>query len=90
MKKKSSTTQILKDFVAEIELQYNMISKGFRTDNGSEYISNDQNDYLKQKGIVQQYTPPYSPQSNGVAERLNHTIGESLRAVLKSTPTYDK
>jgi transposase InsO family protein len=90
MKKKSSTTQILKDFIAEIELQYNMTPRSFRTDNGGEYISNELKDYLKQKGIVHQYTPPYSPESNGVDERHNQTIGESLRAMLESAPTYDR
>ena len=67
-----------------------MTPKSFRTDNGGEYISNELKDHLRQKGIVHQYTPPYSPESNGVAERLNRTIGESLRAMLESAPTYDK
>jgi hypothetical protein len=71
LKKKSSTTQILMDFIAEIELQYNMTPKSFRTNNDGEYISNELNDHLRQKGTVHQYTPPYSPESNGVAERLN-------------------
>jgi transposase InsO family protein len=90
MKKKCSTTQMLKDLVAEIELQHNMTPKSFPTDNGSEYISNELKDHLRQKGIVHQYTTPYSPESNCVAERLNRTIGESLRAMLESTPIYDK
>jgi transposase InsO family protein len=89
MKQKSSTTQILRDFIDETELQYNITPKSFRTDNGGEYISNELKDYLKQKGIVHQYIPPYCPESNGVAERLNRTIGESLRAMLESAPTYD-
>ena len=90
MKKKSSTTQIIKDFIAEIELQYSSTPKGFRTDNGGEYVSTELKDYLRQKGIVHQFTPPYSPESNGMADRLNRTTGESLRAMLESAPTYDK
>nr|GEU91420.1 zinc finger, CCHC-type [Tanacetum cinerariifolium] len=31
-------------------------------------------DYLKACGIVQQLTPPYTPQNNGVFERRNRTL----------------
>ena len=78
MQQKSETTKIIKDFVAEIELQYEKTPKRLRTDNGGEYVTNDLKEFLKQKGIVHEFTPPYSPESNGVAERLNRTIGESL------------
>jgi len=36
------------------------------------------------------FTPPYSPESNGVAEHLNPTIEEALRTMLESAVTYDK
>ena len=38
--------------------------------------------YLTQKGICHDLTPPYNPESNGVAERLNRSIGEGFRAML--------
>lgn len=38
---------------------------------------------LQKKGIEHDLSPPYSPESNGVAERLNRSIGEGIRAMLQ-------
>ncbi len=48
-----------------------------RTDNGTEY-KGAFDVYLKQHGIEHQVTTPYSPESNGVAERYNRTIMEMV------------
>ena len=53
-----------------------------RIDNGGEYMSKEFQTYLTSKGIEHQLTVPYSPQQNGVAERLNRTLMESARAML--------
>jgi len=90
MKQKSETTKIVKDFVAEMELQNHKTPAAFRTDNGGEYVTKDLKGFFTSKGIIHEFSPPYSPESNGVAERLNCTIGESLRAMLESPSTYDK
>jgi len=90
MKQTSETTKIVKDFVAEIELQHHKTPAAFRTDNGGEYVTKDLKGFFTSKGIIHEFSPPYSPESNGVAERLNRTIGESLRAMLESAVTYDK
>nr|GEZ07073.1 retrotransposon protein, putative, Ty1-copia subclass [Tanacetum cinerariifolium] len=42
-----------------------MTTKVLRSDRGGEYISQEFKDYLKACGIVQQLTPPYTPQHNG-------------------------
>jgi transposase InsO family protein len=78
MKQKSETTKIIKDFVTEMEHQHHKAPKAFRTDNGGEYVTNDLKGFFESKGIIHEFTPPYSPESNGVAERLNRTIGEAL------------
>jgi len=52
-----------------------------RTDGGTEYLG-DLSTFLETHGIEHQKTPPHSPQSNGVAERLNRTLNESIRAML--------
>jgi len=90
MKQKSKTTKVVKDFVTEMELQNHNTPAAFRTDNGGEYVTKDLKGFVTSKGIIPEISPPYSPESNGVAERLNRTIGESLRAMLESAPTYDK
>ena len=43
----------------------------FRTDNGGEFCSNSLSGWLKLKGVKHKTTPPRTPQSNGVAERMN-------------------
>ncbi|GJR26253.1 retrotransposon protein, putative, ty1-copia subclass [Tanacetum coccineum] len=52
---------------------------------GGEYISQEFKDYLKACGIVQQLTPPYTPQHNGVSERRNHTLLDMVRSIMNLT-----
>jgi len=73
-----------------MELQNHKTPVSFRTDNGGEYITTDLIGFFTSKGIIHEFSPPYSPESNGVAERPNRTIGESLRAMLESAPIYVK
>lgn len=82
LKRKSDASTIIKNFTLEMETQYDAHIKAFQTDNGGEYINHDLLAFFKSKGIKHRLTPPYSPESNGVAERLNRTIGEALRAML--------
>jgi hypothetical protein len=35
-------------------------------------------------GIIHERTPPYLPQSNGIAERKNHTLTNLVNAMLKT------
>jgi len=90
MKQKSETTKIVKHFVAEMEPQHHKTPAAFRTDNGGEYVTKDLTGFFTSKRIIHEFSPPYSPESNGVAERLNLTTGESLRAMRESASTYDK
>jgi transposase InsO family protein len=39
-------------------------------------------EWCKNKGIVIEFTAPYSPQSNGTAERINRTIMEKAKALI--------
>jgi transposase InsO family protein len=34
-------------------------------------------------GIIHERTPPYSPQSNGIAERKNHTLIDLVNTMLE-------
>jgi len=90
MKHKPETTQILENFVPEVELQTHKSPATFRTDNGGEYVTRDLKGFFTSKGILHEFSPPYSPKSNGVAERVNRTIRVSLRTMLESASTYDK
>jgi hypothetical protein len=56
--------------------------KRLHSDNGGEYSSKEFNDYLQQHGIEHKFTTAYSPQENGVAERLNRTLLNATRTML--------
>ena len=54
-----------------------------RSDQGGEYESSFV-DVCAQHEIIHKTTTPYSPQSNGVAERKNYTLKEIMNAMLIS------
>ncbi|PFX33126.1 Retrovirus-related Pol polyprotein from transposon TNT 1-94 [Stylophora pistillata] len=56
--------------------------KILRGDNGGEYTSDKFTKFCADKGILREFTVPYCPQQNGVAERLNRTIMEGARSML--------
>ncbi len=56
--------------------------KFLRTDNGGEYLSNEFRAYLAENGIHHQLTVAYTPQQNGVAERMNRTLMNLVRSML--------
>jgi hypothetical protein len=55
-----------------------------RTDNGGEFFENEFEEFCKKCGIARQKTTPYTPQQNGVAERMNMTLMENARSMLSS------
>ncbi|GJT23250.1 retrotransposon protein, putative, ty1-copia subclass [Tanacetum coccineum] len=65
LKHKHEVFETFKVFKNEVENQLGKTIKALRSDRGGEYISQEFKDYLKACGIVQQLTPPYTPQHNG-------------------------
>ena len=63
--------------------------KILRTDNGGEYVSNEFKSYLQEHGIRHQLTVAYTPQQNGVAERMDRTLMDCVRSMLR-TSSLDK
>ena len=59
---------------AEAENQREKKIKILRSDSGGEYTSNDMTKFCQEHGIIHEVTAPYTPQSNGVAERKNRTL----------------
>ena len=55
-----------------------------RKDNGGEFYGNEFEKFCKKCGIARQKTTPYTPQQNGVAERMNRTLMEKARSMLSS------
>ena len=64
------------NLAAMLNNQYNAYVKIFRTDNGTEYVNRDFDDFLSSHGIVHQTTCVNTAEQNGVAERKNRHLLE--------------
>jgi hypothetical protein len=84
LKNKDDTFAAFKNWKVMIERQTDRKVKLLRTDNGGEFCSDAFNDYCRQEGIVRHHTIPYTPQQNGVAERMNRTIISKARCMLSN------
>src|SRR3954462_3098691 len=85
MKHKSETLEKFKEFQNEVENQLGKKIKHLRSDQGGEYLSHEFGNHLKSCGIVPQLTPAGTPQRNGVAERRNRTLLDSVRSMMSHT-----
>ncbi|CDF39993.1 unnamed protein product [Chondrus crispus] len=56
--------------------------KVLRTDRGGEYLSTEFKSFLIANGTQHQMTTAYTPEQNGVAERLNRTLVNLVRSML--------
>ncbi|KAH9669265.1 hypothetical protein KPL70_021724 [Citrus sinensis] len=84
IKKKSYVFLVFKEYKARVELESGKKIKCLRTDNGGEYTDGEFLAFWKQEGIQRQFTVAYTPQQNGVAERMNRTLTERIRVMLKT------
>ena len=82
LKTKSEVFAKFKEFRAIVEKQSGYQIKTLRTDNGGEYVNTVFQEYLVTHGIQSQLTCPYTPEQNGVAERLNRTLKSRAHAML--------
>ncbi|KAK4403172.1 Retrovirus-related Pol polyprotein from transposon TNT 1-94 [Sesamum angolense] len=85
MRYKSEAFVRFKEFRLEVENQTGRKIKTLRSDRGGEYLSGKFIDFLKENGIISQWTPPRMPQLNGVAERRNRTLLDMIRSMMSFT-----
>jgi len=86
IKHKDEAFDMFLSYKTEVENQLDKI-KRIRSDKGGEYVSF--NDYCVKEGIIHEVTPPYSPESNGIAERKNRTLKEMMNVMLISSNAPD-
>ena len=82
LKSKDQVYVQFREWKAQVEKSSGKRLKTLRTDNGGEYVSKEFESYLKSEGIHHELTVPKTPEQNGVAERLNHTLVETARSML--------
>ena len=82
MKNRSELFSIFQTFHAEIQNQFGVSIRTFRSDNAREYLSSPFQQFMKSHGIIHQTSCPYTSQQNGVAERKNRHLIETARTLL--------
>nr|GEU73841.1 putative zinc finger, CCHC-type [Tanacetum cinerariifolium] len=91
VKEKSESLDIFKIFKAKVENQVNRKIKIVRSDRGGEYYGKHSDlgqsprpfaINCQENGIVNQFTIPYTPKQNGVAERRNRTLMDMVRSMI--------
>lgn len=83
MRKKSEVAEMFARFHKQTEAKFPGTPLHLlRTDCASEYLEGDCRRYCDASGVTIEEPAPYAPQLNGVAERMNRTIGEKIRALL--------
>ena len=82
LRKKYEVLDKFKEFKALVENQIEKKIKVLRTNNGGEFCRNEFEEFCKKHGIARQKTTPYTPQQNGVVERMNITLMEKSRSML--------
>jgi transposase InsO family protein len=82
LKIKDEALNYFKTYKAKVENQLEKKIKRFRSDRGYEYFSNEFDLFCAEHDIIHEMTQSYSPQSNGVAERKNHTLTDLVNSML--------
>lgn len=82
LKSKKEVVNKFIEFKMWAENQFDRKIKVFRTDNGTEFCQQQIEKVCVANGIHHQRTVVYTPQQNGVAERMNRTIVERARCLL--------
>ena len=85
IKYKSKAFEKFKEFKNEVEKQIGKSIKILRSNWGGEYLSIEFLEYLKKHDILSQWTPPGTPQLNGVSERRNRTLMDMVRSMMSYT-----
>ncbi|GJU22768.1 retrovirus-related pol polyprotein from transposon TNT 1-94, partial [Tanacetum coccineum] len=82
LKKKSQAPETIMSFIKRVENQNNIKVKQLRTDNGTDFRNRILVNFCDEKGISKNFSTPYIPKQNGVAERKNRYLIEAARTML--------
>ena len=82
MKNHSELFSHFRAFCAEIHTQFHVYVQNLRSDNAKEYVSERFQSFMLQHGILHQTSYVDTPSQNGVVERKNKHLLETVRALL--------
>jgi transposase InsO family protein len=84
LKIKNEVLHYFKVYKDEVENQLEKKIKCLRSDRGGEYFSNEFSEFCAVYEIIHKRTSSYSPQSNEIIERKNHTLTDLVNAMLET------
>nr|GEX03496.1 hypothetical protein [Tanacetum cinerariifolium] len=79
---KDEISEILKNFIADIENQIDYKVKTIRCDYGTEFKNRIMNEFCEMNGIRRKFSVARTSQQNGVVERKNRTLIKAARTML--------
>ena len=82
VKSKDCIPKAVIDLLRFWQTQRGTVVKCVRTDRGSEFLNQQFKEFCAQQGTKMESSAPYTPQQNGVAERMNRTLKERTRTLL--------
>ncbi|GKA24999.1 retrovirus-related pol polyprotein from transposon TNT 1-94 [Tanacetum coccineum] len=82
LRKKSQAADVIISFIKMLENQNDVKVKQIKTDNRTEFRNSELEIFCDEKGISQNFSSPYTPEKNGVAERKNRTLIVAARTML--------
>ncbi|KAI3786627.1 hypothetical protein L1987_40450 [Smallanthus sonchifolius] len=82
LKEKSETFEYVEILITKLESLYKLKVRRIRSDNGTEFKNHLMETFCQKLGIHHEFSAPYVPQMNGVAERKNRTLIEAARTML--------
>lgn len=82
LRKKSEAASKIKEYVRWVKNVFGRKPLVIRSDGGGEFMNRDLQAFYESEGIKAQFTTPYSPQQNGVAERKNRSLQEMAICLL--------
>ena len=89
MHTKDETLESFENLDARWGKEHGIKIKILHSDNGGDYKSHAFDKYLARKGIRRRLTVHDTPEHNGVAERLNRTLMEKVRAMMHAAGLSD-
>ncbi|GKD70641.1 retrovirus-related pol polyprotein from transposon TNT 1-94 [Tanacetum coccineum] len=82
LRTKDEAPEMIKKFIAQVQLNFNVKIQKVRTDNGTEFKNAILQAHYEKLGIMQQFLIARTPQHNGVVKRQNRTLVEATRTML--------
>ena len=79
----------VKTFVRRAQKEFGLPIKKIKSDNGTEFKNTKVEEFLDEEGIKNEFSTPYTPQQNGIAERKNRTLIDMARTMLDEYKTLD-